>query len=66
MAIEKKLREVLEIEESKHKNDSILQEFSKADKEFSELVKAGLAQKRGNHLLSPEDFHLKKYTINSK
>lgn len=64
--LEKKLIEIIENESKKLENDSEIKDFSKADKEFAELVKLGFAARRGNNLLSSEDLHLRKYSINSK
>jgi len=56
----------IENESTRFKRDSKIEDYTKAEKEFSELVKKGFAQKRGNNLLSPEDFHIRRYSFNTK
>lgn len=64
--IENELINMLNQESKKHRSDPVVKRFIKADKEFNELVKMGLASRRGNNLLPKEDIHLRRYTFNSK
>jgi len=49
-------------EVTEHKNrffhDERVREFEKMNEKFEELVKKGIAKKRGNQLLSASDAHL--------
>jgi len=63
--LEKRLINTLKIEVDKYKNNSVLKDFEEASKLFDKLVEKGLAKKRGNNLLSKDDFHLKKTSFNT-
>lgn len=43
----------------KFANSKKTEEFEKISKQFEDLVDKGFVQKRGNHLLSPTDAHVK-------
>ena len=65
--IEISLLESLSFAEDMFKNDSTLEQFEKTGKEFDELVKRGIAKKRGYNLLSISDkAYMRKVTFNGK
>ena len=63
--LEKKLVETVKNETKKFENDSQIDKFMQAEKEFDEMVKKGLAKRRGNNLLPADEVHLKKFSINA-
>lgn len=63
--IDKRLIKTIYSESKKFKNDLKAKDYIKADQEFEELVKKGVAKKRGYNLMSVEDFPSKSYSINS-
>lgn len=65
-SIDKRLIKIVDSESKKFKNDLKANDYVKADKEFEELVKKGVAKKRGYNLMSVEDFPSKSYSINSR
>lgn len=65
-AIEQQVRNLIKKDLHKHESDQEVKAFIEADRKFQEMVKKGLAKRRGNNLLSIEDGHLKRYTFNSK
>ncbi|KPP97273.1 MAG: hypothetical protein HLUCCA01_12620 [Bacteroidetes bacterium HLUCCA01] len=54
-SIEKRLKEGLAQASAKFKDDADVERYVRISNEFDELVKLGLAQKRGNNLLSLSD-----------
>ncbi|NLE62847.1 MAG: hypothetical protein GX612_03300 [Bacteroidales bacterium] len=63
--LEKELIQTLEKEAKKLKNDPVILEFDKADKEFSKLVDEGLAKRRGNNQMPVDQIHLRRYSFNT-
>lgn len=63
--LEQKLIQTLDNEANKFKNDPVVREFDKADKEFSKLVKEGLAKRRGNNLMPADQVHTKRHSFNT-
>lgn len=64
--IEKKVIETIDNQSKKFEDNSVIQQYSEASKEFEDLVKKGYAKHRGNNLLSAENFHLERYRFNSR
>ena len=63
--LEQEFIQTLEDEAKKLKNDPIVLEFDKANREFSDLVHKGLAKRRGNNQMSVDQVHLRRYTFNT-
>ena len=63
--LEQELIPTLENEAKKLKNDPVILEFDKADKEFSKLVDEGLAKRRGNNQMSVDQIHMRRYSFNT-
>ena len=63
--LEQELIQTLENEDKKFKNDPVILAFDKADKEFSDLVKKGLAKRRGNNQMPVDQVHLRRYSFNT-
>lgn len=59
--IEQEFIQTLDNESKRFKNDPIILEFDKADKEFSDLVKKGLAKRRGNNQMPVDQIHLRRF-----
>lgn len=57
--IENKLIEQIGLLEKKFTNSEETKQFQETSKEFDKLVERGVAQKRGNQLLSATDAHVK-------
>lgn len=62
--INKLVIESLAIAEEKYKNDPILRDFEKANKEFNQLVAKGITKRRGNNLFSIVNNDFKNQTFN--
>ena len=60
--IDKKVTNELAALRSKFADDEKVKEFEKSLANFEELVKKGYAKKRGNHLISVSDSHIKSQT----
>ena len=59
------LKETIEQEERRLKDDNILNSFKEASKEFDRLVEDGIVKRRGYNLITIEEKHLHRYSINS-
>ncbi len=57
--IENKLLEQVEMLKRKFVDSKRVRQFQETSKEFDKLVEKGFAKKRGNHLLSVTDAHVK-------
>lgn len=57
--IERKLVEQVGVLEKRFANSEETKQFLETSKEFDKLVERGVVQKRGNHLLSATDAHVK-------
>lgn len=65
--LENKIREQIKQAEKKFANSPQIIEFEKTAIEFDALVSEGIIKRRGNHLLSTSDRHLKdQVTFNVK
>jgi len=65
--LEKKIQKNLDKLKARFKDNEQMHEFEKITQEFEKLVKAGLAKKRGNNLLSTTDAKIKsQFSYNSK
>ncbi len=64
MQLEEERDRQLKVLKEKFKNDSRTKEFEKFSDEFEEMVRLGLAEKRGNKLLSPSDANKKSVFFN--
>jgi hypothetical protein len=59
------LTQELEKESKKFQGDATLVAFEQASIEFEELVKKGIAKRRGYNLMTIEGKHLQRYCVNS-
>jgi hypothetical protein len=64
MGLVEKIQSVIEQEAEKFENSESLSGFEKASSDFDDLVKKGIAKKRGNNLMSIEGKHLQSYSLN--
>lgn len=55
-----KTRLNIDMLEEKFTNNEKIRKFQETSKEFDKLVEQGLAERRGNRLLSTSDAHLKR------
>ena len=58
-SLEKDLKDCIKELEKKFEDSAELKAFEKTNEDFESLVKAGIVKKRGNHLLSTAESHLK-------
>ncbi len=63
--ISNKLKIIISENEFAFKNDSIIEIYEKAIKDFDVLVKKGFAKKRENNLLSFNESHLHRITLDT-
>lgn len=66
ISTEKKLEQTLKNISKEFKTDKKVKEFEKALEDFKDLVSRGIAQKRGNNLISITESHRNIELINSK
>lgn len=66
ISIEKKLEQTLKNVSKEFETDKKVEEFEKALENFKDLVRKGIAQKRGNNLISITESHRNIELINSK
>ena len=59
------LKQAIVQEERRLKDDNILNSFKEASKEFDRLVEDGIVKRRGYNLITIEEKHLHRYSINS-
>lgn len=59
-SIEKQVIQEIKSLEEKFANSTKVKGFDEISNRFETLVKRGVAQKRGNHLLSVSDAHIKQ------
>jgi len=58
--IVKEVKKEVIMQENRFSQDKRIEEFERMNETFEELVKRGIAKKRGNQLLSASDAHLKR------
>lgn len=63
--LEQELNQTLANETKKLKNDPVILEFEKADKEFSKLVDKGFAKRRGNNQMPVDQIHTRIHSFNT-
>ena len=56
--IVKEVKKEVIMQENRFSQDKRIEEFERMNEKFEELVKRGIAKKRGNQLLSASDAHL--------